>query len=757
MSVPAAYFSNLNNLGAAGVGALGTYAGINRGGNQGIQSALGAASKGAAGVGSFTGDSTGALGQASNTLGGAGNALGVLNGVQQGGVTGYGGAAINAGNLAGRTGALGQSTGALNTGVGDASNALAIYQGIKQGGVGGYGGAAANTAQLAGRLLGNSALSTVGGYVAAPLAVYNAVKNYKSGATGQDALGGAEAGAAIGSVIPVVGTAVGAIVGGLVGAGASAFGPGKEDPENLSWNDYAANYAKNPQSVANQGATNDYQDLAGIFDSRGSQIPFYDQYGRMGENQFLGDFTDQINKGIADGTIKSTDSAADIESKVIDPWVTSMGQNGWQDTSTIKGAPEKAATQNLLTSLTQDYIGGNSGDWTGVAGQKVSVDPYAGATPGAFGPAAPAAASAPTAQAAPATNNPDGWYIPGTAGHAEGGIMRKKRAKGGALRQCFDDGGDVDYGDTISSQYTPETNDWSNYQPTLQDPGADYFNPDSTNSNFYDQNNYGQYVNAQNDPGGYQADPSTSASLASLLKTYAPAIPLIAALAGSGKGTSGAPAAPNGLQAGVVGPMPTPQFNRTQVANPTNRADGQPMTQQDWYTYGSRPGANFFNNNQVPLTGPAGTGVSPTPTGQATQATQASTPTPPTAQAQPVEYSTPSYALHNVMAKGGALSQASGEMEPMDGDNEFNSKHQQHVRGPGDGTSDDIPAKLSDGEYVFDANTVSMLGNGSNDAGARALDTLRQNLRKHAAKPMSKGKQFMKAKPPEKYLGKGSK
>jgi hypothetical protein len=54
------------------------------------------------------------------------------------------------------------------------------------------------------------------------------------------------------------------------------------------------------------------------------------------------------------------------------------------------------------------------------------------------------------------------------------------------------------------------------------------------------------------------------------------------------------------------------------------------------------------------------------------------------------------------------------------------------VMGAGDGQSDHIPAKLSDGEYVMDASTVSALGNGSNDAGARVLDKFRQNVRSAA-------------------------
>jgi hypothetical protein len=54
-----------------------------------------------------------------------------------------------------------------------------------------------------------------------------------------------------------------------------------------------------------------------------------------------------------------------------------------------------------------------------------------------------------------------------------------------------------------------------------------------------------------------------------------------------------------------------------------------------------------------------------------------------------------------------------------------------YVKGHGDGQSDDIPAMLADGEYVFDADTVASLGNGSSDAGAKLLDHFREALREH--------------------------
>lgn len=77
------------------------------------------------------------------------------------------------------------------------------------------------------------------------------------------------------------------------------------------------------------------------------------------------------------------------------------------------------------------------------------------------------------------------------------------------------------------------------------------------------------------------------------------------------------------------------------------------------------------------------------------------------------------------------------------------------VQGPGDGRSDDIPAMLSDGEYVIDAETVALLGNGSNKAGAKKLDDLRVQIRKHKGKALSKGKISRDAKPALRYMAGG--
>lgn len=74
------------------------------------------------------------------------------------------------------------------------------------------------------------------------------------------------------------------------------------------------------------------------------------------------------------------------------------------------------------------------------------------------------------------------------------------------------------------------------------------------------------------------------------------------------------------------------------------------------------------------------------------------------------------------------------------------------VGGPGDGRDDQIPALLSDGEYVVDAETVALLGNGSNKAGAEMLDKFRVNLRKQKGRKLARGEFSANAKRPENYM-----
>lgn len=74
------------------------------------------------------------------------------------------------------------------------------------------------------------------------------------------------------------------------------------------------------------------------------------------------------------------------------------------------------------------------------------------------------------------------------------------------------------------------------------------------------------------------------------------------------------------------------------------------------------------------------------------------------------------------------------------------------VSGPGTGRSDDIPAVLSDGEYILDAESVAMLGDGSSKAGAQRLDQMRAELRRHKGSALARGQISPDAKPPLAYI-----
>ena len=80
----------------------------------------------------------------------------------------------------------------------------------------------------------------------------------------------------------------------------------------------------------------------------------------------------------------------------------------------------------------------------------------------------------------------------------------------------------------------------------------------------------------------------------------------------------------------------------------------------------------------------------------------------------------------------------------------------QMLKGPGDGMSDSIPAKigkhqparLADSEFVVPADVVSHLGNGSTDAGAKQLYAMMDRVRTARTGRKAQGKQIK----PEKYM-----
>ena len=85
------------------------------------------------------------------------------------------------------------------------------------------------------------------------------------------------------------------------------------------------------------------------------------------------------------------------------------------------------------------------------------------------------------------------------------------------------------------------------------------------------------------------------------------------------------------------------------------------------------------------------------------------------------------------------------------------------TRGPGDGVSDSIPAqignsgkqpaRLADGEFVISSRIVSELGNGSTEAGAKALQAMVDRIQSKRQKSIGKGKVAVDSKARKELLG----
>jgi hypothetical protein len=92
------------------------------------------------------------------------------------------------------------------------------------------------------------------------------------------------------------------------------------------------------------------------------------------------------------------------------------------------------------------------------------------------------------------------------------------------------------------------------------------------------------------------------------------------------------------------------------------------------------------------------------------------------------------FTQQKAMANGGITALSGGGSSNLGG----YSDGGQLLRGPGDGTSDDIPAMigqkqpaaLADGEFVVSADVVGGLGNGSTEAGSRQLYAMMDRVRK---------------------------
>ena len=195
------------------------------------------------------------------------------------------------------------------------------------------------------------------------------------------------------------------------------------------------------------------------------------------------------------------------------------------------------------------------------------------------------------------------------------------------------------------------------------------------------------------------------------------------------------------------------------------------MGQRDWLRYGFGPEASFFSNvpdrQALAVQKPA---IAAMPA----LAEKLSEPTPNLAAKAPSVPAdgTPSPTDPSIVWRGGVnggwmqtergmpppeeiATQAAFARGGSTGGTSHKPRTEFAVHGAGTGRSDDIPAVLSDGEYVMDAETVALLGDGSSKAGAEKLDQLRVNLRRHKGANLAKGRFSVNAKSPEKYLAGG--
>jgi len=141
---------------------------------------------------------------------------------------------------------------------------------------------------------------------------------------------------------------------------------------------------------------------------------------------------------------------------------------------------------------------------------------------------------------------------------------------------------------------------------------------------------------------------------------------------------------------GALLPQDTPMFQEAQALSALRRAsgveDGAEKPEADYYAYGTEPSYSkvlepFMNGGTV-----------------------------------------------QKYADGGKI-MSSPLMAALGGDVPHKGSH--YVQGAGGGQDDLISAKLADGEYVFDADIVAALGDGSNKEGAKRLDAMREAIRKH--------------------------
>ena len=128
-------------------------------------------------------------------------------------------------------------------------------------------------------------------------------------------------------------------------------------------------------------------------------------------------------------------------------------------------------------------------------------------------------------------------------------------------------------------------------------------------------------------------------------------------------------------------------------------------------------------------------------------------------EGEEANYAAGGYVAPLQMARGGMplplLAKSGGALGALPrGDGRLDFRHGAHVAGEGDGQSDDIKAMLADGEFVFPADVVSALGNGSTKAGSDKLYEMMHSIRAKARSKKPKDLPPPALKSPLDYLKK---
>ena len=343
----------------------------------------------------------------------AGNALsdieGIWGGVQQGGAKGIEMAATSAAKLGTQAKLLSPSAGTL---AGEASYAGNIVADLQRGGVSGDVGAAANAAALyglagtkgipgvmaAGQLPGASTATAIAAPLASALSIYNFARNWASGATGADAIQGAQMGATIGTeFLPGLGTLLGALAGGAFGAVTSAFGGGETSQEALMSRSIdqqlqGATPAQRAQALSTLSPAQSVQTIQGFMNAHDNS-PVHSEaieqvFGKNGVNNMLGQMMPAINQAIASGKVAANATPQQIYSQVVAPWLQSKGASVNPNQKDVHGNPEG---QNLIDAITNTIGQWQSGQLTsqsnvGVGGQTLNIPAFAAGGTGQMAP-----------------------------------------------------------------------------------------------------------------------------------------------------------------------------------------------------------------------------------------------------------------------------------------------------------------------------------------------------------------------------------